>query len=117
MDTIYIRDLRCSCVIGINDWERIIQQEVKIHVDLEIDLHNAGTQDNIKSTVDYKQIRDRIEAAVTQSRCYLIEALAEQVAAVCLQDQRVKGVHICVEKPGALRNTGTVGVKLSRSRD
>lgn len=104
-------------MIGVNDWERTTAQEVMIHLDLEVDLHHAGKEDDIALTVDYKQIRDRIEAVVAQSRYYLIEALAERVAEVCLEDQRVKGVHVSLEKPGALSHVGTVGVKISRKRD
>ena len=117
MDTIFIRDLRLCCVIGINERERRVPQEVKIHVDLEIDLHDAGKRDALTLTVDYRIIRDRIEAALSQSRYYLIEALAEHIAEVCLEDPKVNGVNVCVEKPGALHAAGSVGVKISRKRD
>ena len=87
-----------------------------MHVDLEVDLCDAGAHDNLTLTVDYEYIRNRIEAVVTGSRHYLIEALAENVARACLEDARVKGVRVSVEKPGALRNAGTVGVTISRRR-
>lgn len=116
MDAIYIRDLCLPCVIGVNDWERRIRQTITLDIDLEVDLSRAGHTDNLASTVDYKALRDRIEHVVISSSYHLLEALAERIAQVCLEDERVRAVHLSVGKPGALRGAGTVGVRVSRKR-
>lgn len=116
MDRIYLRDLRLSCIIGVNDWEREVPQTVKIDLDLELDLSEAGSKDDLQLSVDYKLIRDRVEAMVTESRFFLLEALAERIAQACLAEHRVRSVQVRVEKPGALRAARTVGVEISRSR-
>ncbi len=116
MDRIYLRDLRLSCIIGVNDWEREAPQTVKIDLDLELDLSEAARRDDLKGSVDYKLIRDGVEAMVTESRCFLLEALAERIAQVCLADHGVHSVKVRVEKPGALRAARTVGVEIVRSR-
>ena len=117
MDRIFLRDLSLACTIGVNDWERQIQQPVKVHLDLDVDLKEAGARDDLKATVDYKEIRDRLEHVVTRSRFFLIEALAEKIANECLSNPRVKAVRVRLEKPGALRSTRTVGVEVFRSRE
>ncbi len=117
MDRIFIRDLKLACTIGVNDWEREIQQPVKIDLDLHADLEDAGRSDDLHRTVDYKEIRDRVEGIVTRSRCFLIEALAQRIADACLEYSQVKAVRVSLEKPGALRATRTVGVELLRTRE
>jgi FolB domain-containing protein len=98
----------------VNDWEREIQQTVTIDLDLDVDLAEAGRKDDLNLTVDYKVVRDRVETLVTQSSFFLIEALAERIAEVCLEESGVHGVRVLVEKPGALRSTRTVGVEIIR---
>lgn len=116
MDRIFLREIEVACVIGVNDWERKVEQIVRIDVELETDLTRACAQDDIRETVDYKQIRDRIVSTVKEARCFLIEALAERVAEACLADPRVAAVRVRLDKPGALRMTRTVGVDLFRAR-
>ena len=116
MDRIFLRDLRLSCTIGVNDWEREIRQDVTLDLDLELDLAEAGRRDDLNLTVDYKGVRDRVETIVTGSSFFLIEALAERVAEACLVEPGVKKVRVRVEKPGALRGTRTVGVEIVRDQ-
>jgi FolB domain-containing protein len=116
MDRIFLRDLCLSCTIGVNDWEREVQQAVKVDLDLELDLSQAARKDDLSLTVDYKGVRDRIETLVARSRFFLVEALAERIAEICLEEPRVEKVRVSVEKPGALRGTRTVGVEILRRR-
>jgi len=117
MDRIFIRDLTLVCTIGVNPWEREIRQPVKIDLDLHTDLQEASRSDDLRHTLDYKEVRDRVERVVTRSRCFLIEALAQHIADACLEYASVKTVRVCLEKPGALRSVRTVGVELLRTRD
>jgi len=116
MDRIFLRDLCLACTIGVNDWEREIQQSVKIDLDLHLDLSRAGRSDDLNQSIDYKEVRDRIGTLVAQSSFLLIEALAEKIADTCLEYEGVKSVRVSVEKPGALRATRTVGVELLREK-
>ena len=116
MDHIFIRGLRLTCTIGVVDRERTTQQPVQIDLDLELDLKEACLHDDLSLSVDYREVRDRLEMVVAASRFFLIEALAERLAGECLSIPRVKAVRLRVEKPGALRGTSTVGVEVFRSR-
>jgi len=116
MDRIFLRNLSLACTIGVNDWEREIRQPVKIDLDLSVDLRDAGRTDDLDRSVDYKRVRDRVEAVVNASRFFLIEALAEAVADACLEEEKVQAVRVAVEKPGALRGARTVGVEIHRTR-
>lgn len=116
MDRIFLRDLRLPCTIGVNEWEREVRQIVAIDIDMDLDLTEAGRRDDLALTIDYKRVRDRVETIVTESRFFLVEALAERIAAACLEGRNVERVRVRVEKPGALRGTRTVGVEIVRDQ-
>lgn len=113
---IFIRDLLLRCVIGINEFERKEKQDVVINVEIWSDLTSAAKTDNIKETVDYKEINKNIIKLVENSKFFLVEALAENVAQVCMRNQQVRKVRVTVEKPGALRFARSVGVEIVRKR-
>jgi len=115
-DQIHIRDLKFRCIIGTNEEERLDKQDVVVNVTLWADLKAACHSDLIEDTVDYKAIKKGILAMGEQSRFNLIEALAQRIADLCLKDERVRQVRVCVEKPAALRFAKTVAVEIVRTQ-
>jgi FolB domain-containing protein len=116
MDRILIRDLLVRCILGLNDDERREKQDVVINLVLYADLNRAGTTDCVQDSVNYRDVKKRVLAAAESSSYHLVEALAERVAAVCLEFTRVARVQVTVEKPSALRFARSVGVELTRER-
>ncbi|MFQ5747735.1 MAG: dihydroneopterin aldolase [Gemmatimonadota bacterium] len=115
-DTLFIRDLLVRLVIGVNDWERKDRQDVLINVELDADCAPAGRSDEFAKAVDYRAITKGILELAEGSAFLLVEALAERIAALCLEDERVERVRVRVEKPGALRFADGVGVEIERER-
>ncbi len=116
MDQILISDLSARCIIGVNEEERREKQDVLINISLQGDLTAACKSDRFEDAIDYRSIKKRVLNMVEKSQHYLVEALAESVAQVCLSDPKVLEVTIRVEKPSALRFARTVGVEISRPR-
>ncbi len=116
MDKIRIEDLHLRCIIGLNPEEREKQQDVLFQITLHADLRAAGRSDDVADTVNYKTIKLEIMDLVAGSSCFLLERLAEEVAQVCLKDERVQQVDVRLDKPGALRFARTVSVEISRTR-
>jgi len=116
MDRIVISDLTCRCVIGVEEWERRERQDVLVSLALAVDLAPAGKSDRIEDALDYSKLKKRVLAETESSSFHLIEALAERIAAICLEDERVEEVQVRVEKPGALRFARTVAVDIKRRR-
>jgi dihydroneopterin aldolase/D-erythro-7,8-dihydroneopterin triphosphate epimerase len=116
MDRIFIRDLLVRCIIGISPEERREKQDVLISVALTVDLSAAGKSDRVEDGVNYRPLKKRILAVAEASQYHLIEALAERVAAECLEDRLIREVQVSVEKPSALRFARTVGVEIVRRR-
>jgi FolB domain-containing protein len=117
MDEILIEELLVRCVIGITEEERREKQDVVLDITLHTDTRQAGQTDQFEHTVDYRAIKKRVYTMVEASRCFLVEALAEQVAEVCLEHPKVMEVEITVRKPSALRFARNVGVRIRRRRD
>ncbi len=114
MDRILISDLQARCIIGVSEEERRERQDVLINLALAADLSVAGKSDRLADSVDYRALKKRILATAEGSSFFLVERLAEVIADVCLQDERVREVTVRVEKPSALRFARSVGVELTR---
>ncbi len=116
-DLIEIKDLLLRTTIGISDEERHDRQDVVINLVLQTDTRAAGCSDDFRDALDYRALTKRVIRLVEESRFYLVEKLAAEIAALCLEETRVERVRVTVEKPGALRFSRSVGVTLERGRD
>ncbi len=116
-DRIEIKDLLLRTTIGISDEERHDRQDVVINLVLFTDTRAAGFSDDFRDALDYRNLTKRVIRLVEESRFYLVEKLAAEIAAQCLEEPRVERVRVTVEKPGALRFSRSVGVTLERGRD
>lgn len=116
VDKILIKDLLLRCIIGVNDVERKEKQDVVINVAIWADLTEAIKADDIRKAVDYKRISKDVIKLVEGSHFFLVETLADRVAQVCMQNERVRKVKVTVEKPGALRFVRSVGVQIIRTK-
>lgn len=117
MDKIFIRDLALRCIIGIYPEERREKQDVVINVEMHCDLRKAGMSDDLNDTVDYKSIKKAILKLVEESRFQLIETMAERIAGIALNNEKVQSVVVTVDKPGALRFAKSSAVEIARERN
>lgn len=116
LDQIHIKDLLVRTIVGINPDERDNMQDVVLNIILHADLRDAGRCDEIDDTIDYAKLKKRILAHVDDARYFLIERLAQAVADLCLEDERIQAVDVTVDKPGALRFARSVAVSIHRTR-
>lgn len=114
MDKIHIRNLRLRTLVGINEWEQRKRQDVVLDITLHLDLQAAATSDGIEDTVDYKTVKDQLVELVEAGSWRLLEALAGEVAELCLEPGPVQAVDVTVDKPHALRFADSVAVQLHR---
>jgi FolB domain-containing protein len=115
-DHIIIKDLLLRGIIGINDWERENKQDILINITLSGDLRAAGESDKIEDAVNYRTLTKKIIEHVDKSARYTVEALAADIAKLCLRTEGVQRAQVRVEKPGALRFAKSVGVEIDRSQ-
>lgn len=116
MDKIIIRDLRARGAIGITDEERMSPQDILINAELFTDTRKAAETDCIDDCVNYSTVAKNILKLAAENRRKTVEALARDIADMCLGNELVKKVLIRVEKTSAVRFTKSVGVEIERSR-
>ena len=117
MDIIFIRELRAEAWIGIYEWEKLRPQTLDFNLDIGLDTHRAGESDNIRDTVDYGKVVERIHADLKVQHFKLLEALAEHISQVILHDFKAQWVKISVAKIAHIRGVKMVGVTITRSRE
>jgi dihydroneopterin aldolase len=115
MDRVFIENLSVETVIGIFDWEREIRQVVSLDLEMEFDIRAAAASDSISDALDYKAVSKRLIRFIEQSEFQLVEALAEQCAAIVLEEFPVERLKLKLSKPGAVRGSSAVGVVIERS--
>jgi dihydroneopterin aldolase len=115
MDKIFIHALKTETIVGIFDWERQVKQTVVMDIEFSADIAKAARSDSIDDTLNYKRVAKRVLAFVDESRFHLVETLAEHLAMLILEEFGVNWVSVTLSKPGAIRNSRDVGVKLERT--
>ena len=116
MDKIIISDLLVRGIIGINDSERVNEQDILINITLQSDTRKAGLSDTLTESVNYRTVAKAVIAHAQSAKRFTVEALAEDIAAICLQQPGVQAATVRVEKPGAVRYARSVGVEIERKR-
>lgn len=114
MDIVYIRDLRIETIIGIFAWEREVLQTVSLDLEMATDIRAAAASDDIRDALDYKAISKRLIRFVSENHFQLIEALAEAVAMIVIEEFQVSWLRLRISKPGALRGAQDVGLVIER---
>jgi len=113
-DKIIVRDLLVRGIIGINDWERETRQDIRISLEIFLDTRAAGRSDDLADALNYRTLTKQIIEYVETSDHFLVEALAHEIARLCVQGHGGDRVVVRVEKPGALRFATSVGVEVER---
>jgi FolB domain-containing protein len=116
LDRVLIKDLMVDGIIGINHDERITKQPILVNAELFTDTSMAAVTDDIDDAVNYRTITKAMIAHIEAGEPMLVERLVQELADICLADERVHKVTISVEKPGALRFAKSVGIRITRSR-
>lgn len=114
MDIIFLRDMRIDTVIGIWDWERKIRQTVSIDLEMAADIRKAAATDSVDDTLNYKSVAKRLQQFVGESSFQLVETLAEEIAAIVINEFDVPWVRLRLNKPGAIRGARDVGILIER---
>lgn len=117
----FIRDLVLAASIGVHPHEHETHQRICINLDLAV-LDDGAQQlsraavgaDELRRVVDYEKIVNKVRAAVAAGHVQLIETLAERLAEICLEDERVRRVRVRVEKLDIFPDAAAAGVEIER---
>ncbi len=116
LDTIFIRGLRGETVIGILDDELHRPQPVRIDVTAGRWRLPACGSDCIGDTIDYSAVRTRLLQHLKHHKHRLLEAFAESVATILLDEFGADWTRVSVAKPRKFADVESVGVQIERHR-
>lgn len=111
---VFVRDLVLSCSIGVHVHEKDAHQRVRINLDLAVNEGDGDLGDDIANVVCYEDISTGVRAIAQRGHINLVETLAEDIAAMCLEDRRVRSVRVRVEKLDVMPDATSVGVEIER---
>ena len=115
MDKIVIKDLEIDTHVGVTEAERAHPQRLLVSVELELDLRVPGRTDQESATTGYDVVAHLIRQTVTERPRQLIEAVADEIAAVILS--RRLAVQVTVEvKKFSIPRTQYVAVQITRTQ-
>lgn len=115
MDKVIIQDLKVQGILGIHDWERVTTRKIIINATLFTDTRPAAQSDDIADCVNYSEMAKKLRAHVEHAARMTVEALANDLAEICLQESKVLKVIMRVDKPGAVPEAESVGVEIERA--
>jgi len=114
MDLIFIEGLRGDTIIGIHDGEFDRAQPLVIDVTAGVPHARACDTDRIADTIDYSVVRSRLQRLLAEHRLQLLEAFAEAVADILLDEFGAAWVRVTVVKPNKFDDVKAFGVQIER---
>ncbi|MGB3726638.1 MAG: dihydroneopterin aldolase [Glaciecola sp.] len=114
MDKVFIKGLELFTLIGVYDFEREAKQRVIVDLTLTASLRLPGKTDNVEDTLDYGAIAQRLADIADTAQYQLLEALAEEMVVMILDEFAPVAVTLSINKPDILANASTVGITITR---
>ena len=114
--TVFIKDYVIEEIIGIHEHEKIKKQKIKFNIVLDVNQSSLPDEKDIKSVVDYEKITNKLENLAKSKKYNFLESLAEDSFKEIFEDKRINSVTIKIEKPEAIKNAGSVGVEVFKTR-
>lgn len=130
-DRVFVKDLCISTILGVNPWERVDKQVVRINLEIFSGLERlrqasligsrhavtpAPPVDVVTRPQNYRTIVRSITQYVESTNYKTVESLATGVAMVAIGENRVERVRVRVDKPSAIMFAEAAGVEVDRDR-
>lgn len=112
---IILRELRLSCLIGVDPAERHVRQTLLLDVDITLGGKLSGKITADKTPpLDYRVVITKLRALAAGETFGLMETFATRAADLLLDDSAAKAVRIYCRKPTPLAGLAAAGVEVQR---
>ena len=113
---VIINDLVFNTLIGIHDFEKVKEQQIRFNIEIDINPLLKVAKDNLDSIVNYETVINKIKL-ITQKKHYnLLETLAEDIFSNLFMNKNVIKIKLKIEKPEIIKNTSSVGIQIIKKR-
>ncbi|MFQ3207245.1 MAG: dihydroneopterin aldolase [Glaciecola sp.] len=116
MNLVKIQGLTVHALIGVFDFERHVKQRLILDVDMFTDLSLAASTDDVKNTIDYGKVAQRLADIADGSSYFLLEALAKEMLDMIFAEFNPQKVTLTVNKPDILKEAVNVAICMTRER-
>jgi 7,8-dihydroneopterin aldolase/epimerase/oxygenase len=120
VDSVFLRGMQFYGYHGVHPEETRLGQRFELDIEVQTDLRDAGTDDNLERTVNYSELFAIARDIVEGEPKHLIEAVGEMIATRMLTAYpEIEAVFIEIRKPSApVRSGGLahVGIRIHRTR-
>jgi len=114
VDIIFLYGLEANCVVGVWEWEKQITQKIIVDLEVLADIEKSAASDELKDTLNYKSMAEKVIEMLETTHYQLIETMAEEVAKLILKDYSTTWVKVRINKGGAVKHVKNVGVQIER---
>ena len=112
-----IKNLILNISVGLHDFEKKEKQRVRFNIDISTDSNIKPNNYNLASIVNYEDTINKITYITEKKHHELLEDLAENIFDIIFASKIVKKVNLKLEKLDIIKNTESVGIEVSKSRD
>ena len=116
MDMIFLSEVKVQTRLGVPEWERMVPQIIVLDLEIAMPHSRSCQTDEIDDTIDYGMVVARIRETLSEKSFRLVEALAEHICQIVLNEFGAPWVKIKVAKPGILPGLKALGVVIERTK-
>jgi len=113
---VIITDLVFNTLIGIHDFEKEKEQQIRFNIEIDINPQLKAAEDDLNSIVNYESIINKIKLITQRKHYNLLESLAENIFSNLFLNKNIIKIKLRIEKPEIIKNTSSVGVEIIKKR-
>ena len=113
---VIITDLVFNTSIGIHDFEKEKEQQIKFNIEIDINPLLKADENDLNSIVNYESVINKIKLITKKKHYNLLETLAEDVFSDLFLSKNIIKIKLRIEKPEIIKNTSSVGIEIIKKR-
>lgn len=103
---------RISCIIGVEDRERVIPQDIYVDLKVLSSFARCAATDHIADTIDYEYLANMCTRLACEKQYKLIETFAYDVIQALIREFNIEWAWIKIWKPRAILSAEYTYVEL-----
>jgi dihydroneopterin aldolase len=118
-ERVALEDMAVELQVGVSDWERTPGKAQRLLISVEMFRHRGEfTGGSLADCVDYGRVYRHVIEQWTLAHAHvdLLEALLEELVAVCFEDARIEACRIAIRKPHVFNGHAVPLVEVYRLR-
>ena len=113
---VIITDLVFNTSIGIHDFEKEKEQQIKFNIEIDINPLLKADENDLDSIINYESVINKIKLITKKKHYNLLETLAEDVFSNLFLSKNIIKIKLRIEKPEIIKNTSSVGIEIIKKR-